>query len=238
MKQTQYGRYTYNSPSLIRRYTHRLRLNRSIKSLGLRKIDSILDYGAGDGYMAKLLCKLGFTNICCFEPLGEQYSQMLYLLSEHPEIQKTNNVSEIIKHKYDKIFCLEVLEHLPEKQLITSIQTIYKLLNKDGKALITVPCESGINGFVKNCIKKTIDKNENYSYTDLWNIAHNKKAISRIAKHHDTHPYIYEHLGFSNIQLEQYLNSNNFEIENKFYFPLKYLNFFSSQIFYIISKRE
>lgn len=235
MKQTQYGIYTYNSPSLIRRATHKLRLKRSIAALNLINSDNVLDYGAGDGYLAILLHELNIKNVTCYEPMYEQYEQMQYLLSDIP-IHKINSTHAIANQTFSKIFCLEVLEHLPEEQLNISLQVIYKLLDRNGKALLTVPCESGANGFIKNSIKKTIDKNRTYTYKDLWKIAFNKKKIERIIKHTDTTPYIYEHLGFNNIQFENYLIANQFKVERKINFPLKYLSLFSSQVFYVVSK--
>ena len=236
MKNTQYGDYTYNSPSFIRRSTHQLRLKRSLKTLNLSDNDTILDYGAGDGYFATLLNKEKCNNITCYEPMNEQYEQMKFLLSDFSNIHKTNSIDKVSNQSFTKIFCLEVLEHLPEEQLNTSLKTIYELLEKNGKVLLTVPCESGSSGFIKNSIKKTIDKNKTYSYKDLWNIAFNKKRVERIIKHSDTTPYIYEHFGFNNIQFEDYLIANNFKIERKINFPLKYISIFSSQVFYVLSK--
>lgn len=236
MKKTQYGVYTYNSPSFIRRTTHKLRLKRSVETLNLSGTDTVLDYGAGDGYLATLLYKLNIKNITCYEPMGEQYDQMKCLLADFPSIHKTNRIDIIANQLFSKIFCLEVLEHLPEEQLNTSLKTIYDLLDKSGKALLTVPCESGANGFIKNSIKKTIDKNRTYTYKDLWDIAFNKKRVERIVKHSNSTPYIYEHFGFNNIQFEDYLVANQFKVERKIHFPLKYLSLFSSQVFYVVSK--
>lgn len=236
MEETQYGKYTYNSSSFIRRTTHRLRLKKSLNTLNLNQNDCILDYGAGDGYLATLIYNLKHHNITCFEPMDTQYTQMLSLLSEFSDIKKTKNYLELSNNKYNKIFCLEVMEHLPEEQLNISLQEIYKLLDKNGKVLITVPCESGINGFLKNCIKKIVDRDSTYKYKELWQISFNKKKIERNIKHAETNPYIYEHFGFNNIQFEHYINANKFKIERKEHFPLKYLKIFSSQIFYTISK--
>lgn len=236
MKQTQYGRYTYNSPSLIRRMTHKLRLKISIESLGLELHDKILDYGAGDGYMASLMYGLKYRHITCFEPMKVQYDQMSYLLSDMHDIVLSNSVLELKHKKYDHIFCLEVLEHLPKAHLDIALDTIYNLLDVKGKALITVPCESGFNGFVKNCIKKIVDRSTVYTFKDLWNIAYGKKKVNRIVKHEDEHPYIYEHFGFNNEELERNLKLKHFSIERKFYFPLKYTHLFSSQIFYVVSR--
>lgn len=236
MKNTQYGVYTYNSPSFIRRRTHMLRLKRSVETLNLRDTDSVLDYGAGDGYLATLLNKVSIKKITCYEPMSVQYDQMKYLLSDFPNIYKADSIDKISNQSFTRIFCLEVLEHLPEEQLNISLKEIYNLLDKKGKVLITVPCESGVNGFIKNVIKKTIDKNRAYTYKDLWEIAFNKKKVERIIKHSDITPYIYEHFGFNNIQFEDYLIANKFKIERKINFPLKSLSFFSSQVFYVLSK--
>jgi 2-polyprenyl-3-methyl-5-hydroxy-6-metoxy-1,4-benzoquinol methylase len=236
MKQTQYGLYTYNSPNFIRRTTHKLRLKRSIQALNLLDSDSILDYGAGDGYLAKQLNERGGKNITCYEPMDEQFDQMQYFISDLKNINKVKNIDILSKQKFSKIFCLEVLEHLPEIQLNKTLQTIHTLLDTKGKVLLTVPCESGANGFIKNSIKKIVDNNKTYSFKDLWDIAFNNKKIARVIEHSDTTPYIYKHFGFNNAQFEECIIANKFIIESKINFPLKYLSLFSSQVFYVISK--
>lgn len=236
MKQTQYGKYTYNSSSIIRRYTHKLRLKKSLKVLNLKKSDKVLDYGAGDGYFATLLKKRHLKEISCYEPVNEQFEQMKFVLSDFSDIDLIKNINSIKDQSFNKVFCLEVLEHLPEERLTKSLKEIYDLLNANGEALLTVPRESGFNGFVKNSIKKTIDKNKKYTYKELWDISFNKKKVDRIVMHKDTMPYIYEHFGFNNIQLEKSLIESKFKIQKKISFPFKYLSLFSSQIFYIVTK--
>jgi 2-polyprenyl-3-methyl-5-hydroxy-6-metoxy-1,4-benzoquinol methylase len=216
--------------------THKLRLKISIDTLNLELHDHILDYGAGDGYLASVLCGLKHQYITCFEPMKVQYDQMKYLLSDTNDIVLSNTLLELKNKKYDKLFCLEVLEHLPDTHLNIAIDNIYHLLEDNGKALITVPCESGFNGFVKNCIKKIVDRSTTYSYVDLWNIAYHKKKVNRIIEHENEHPYIYEHFGFNNDEFERRLALKQFTIERKFYFPLRYTHLFSSQIFYVVSR--
>lgn len=237
MKKTQYGIYTYNSPSFIRRITHKLRLKKSFKTLVLNDNDRILDYGAGDGFFASLLHNASSFEVTCYEPMKEQYDQMLYLLSNLPKIHKVENIDELSNRTFTKIFCLEVLEHLPDKELKTSLKKIYDLLDKNGKALLTVPCESGTNGFIKNSIKKLVDKNSAFTFKELLEIAFDKKKITRVVSHSDTTPYIYKHFGFNNRIFENLLIEHKFKIDKKTNFPLKFLPIFSSQIFYVVSKQ-
>lgn len=235
MVETQYGKYTYNSPSLIRRTTHKLRLTKSIQSAKLKNSDNILDFGAGDGYLGKMIYTKGFHKITCYEPVEEQFQQMKQLLEDNPSIRTTNDLADLTPHKFDVIFCLEVMEHLTDATIENCLENIKRLLTDNGKILISVPWESGLNGFVKNCIKKTIDKDKTYSYSDLWKIAFNKKNVPRKVIDFDSFPYIIEHFGFNNYHFEKILVKNKLLIAKKTNFPFR---IFSSQIFYLIQKND
>ncbi|NPA35804.1 MAG: class I SAM-dependent methyltransferase [Chlorobi bacterium] len=237
IKDTKYGTYTYNSPSILRRLIHRYRLKKSLNIINVKKSNRILDYGAGDGYLSMKLYEQGFKDVTCFEPMEQQFEQLKYMLSDIQDVKIVNDVNEIMNCRFEKAFCLEVLEHLPEKQLKDALKNIYTLLNEKGDLLISVPCETGINGFIKNSIKKMIDNNSTYSYLDLWKISFNKKKINRKIQHEESTPYIYEHFGFNNSVLEKRIKENGFIIKKKIFFPSNILRIFSSHILYVVSKK-
>jgi 2-polyprenyl-6-hydroxyphenyl methylase/3-demethylubiquinone-9 3-methyltransferase len=65
------------------------------------KPSRLLDYGGGNGMLARLLAERGFPNVDCYDPHVEQYAQMP-------------------PHKYDCIVSFEVFEHTTDPLRLVS----------------------------------------------------------------------------------------------------------------------
>ena len=85
--------------------------------------NSLLDFGCGKAFLYKNKFKIGdkeFTNLSDFWNLKNIY---LY----DPGLEE---YSDYPKGKYDGIICTDVVEHIPEDDVLNFIDELYKLSNK------------------------------------------------------------------------------------------------------------
>ena len=84
-----------------------------LKQLGLKKEDSILDFGCGSGNMVNYLHLVGYKNAIGYDKYNIKFSD-----------KKT------LDHQYDCIICQDVLEHSQKPQLL--LEKLVKLLKIKG----------------------------------------------------------------------------------------------------------
>ena len=85
--------------------------------------NSLLDFGCGKAFLYKNKFKIGdkeFTNLSDFWNL-----QNIYLYD--PGLEE---YSDYPKGKYDGIICTDVVEHIPENDILNFIDELFKLSNK------------------------------------------------------------------------------------------------------------
>lgn len=97
----------------------------AIELFGRYEDSKILDYGCAKGYLVKAMRLLGLN------AWGEDISD--YAISNCPSDVK-RYVSKVTTKKYDVIFCKDVLEHVPERQL----QGILKMLQGRAKQFLFI----------------------------------------------------------------------------------------------------
>lgn len=124
---------TYESKNLITRVYFRWKINKAIKLAKLKKEDIILDFGCGDGWLEKKL---------------KNYK--IYGYDINPE--KTF-VKDYKKIKPNKIFALDVFEHIPKEEIIKIIGN-FKKLNKRFDLIVSVPTENLISRKIRKLVGK------------------------------------------------------------------------------------
>jgi SAM-dependent methyltransferase len=124
---------TYESGNLIAKIYFRWKVMTAIKLAGLKKEDIILDYGCGDGWLEH---KLKNYNI--------------YGYDLNPE--KTF-VKDYTKIRPNKIFVLDVFEHVPVK-VIKEIIGSFKKMGKF-ELIISQPTENWLSRKVRKLIGKS-----------------------------------------------------------------------------------
>lgn len=111
---------------------------RSHRLLPKEKDASILEIGCGMGNLLLALKELGFKKTIGIDIDKSQAKscQSLGLNVESTDaISFLNNASE----KYDRIFLLDVLEHMPKPDQVVLLRSIYKALKPDGLLALSVP---------------------------------------------------------------------------------------------------
>lgn len=135
----------------------------------------ILDFGGGSGELCKLL-SVQFPNakICMYEPSLEKRQEALENLRDVPnEIQVIGDFNEISSNEsFDLIFCLEVMEHIPESQILIELKRISEILRNEGYLVVGVPNEIYMSGMIRGLFRlyrRLTLKDEfiNHGYTEF-----------------------------------------------------------------------
>jgi len=234
-----YQNSTYQSPSFIKRYLHQKRFRDIVDILKLKKFDTFLDYGCGDGYLLKLVSTIiNPRNVFGFEPAKSMYKQALENLKEEGIVVASD--SNTLPYKeFTRIACLETCEHLCSDELIKLFESIDRLLVKQGKAIFSVPVEIGIPALLKNTFRFMKDRNyDNLNLKNFIKVFLGMPVKRNVNQKLSNVKYIYSHIGFDHRNFESKL-SKYFSIESKQYSPVNFLGtFLNNTIFYVCLKQS
>lgn len=163
---------TYNSSNLITKIYFRWKVMTAIKLANLKKDDIILDYGCGDGWLEHKL---------------KNYN--LYGYDLNP---KKSFIKDYRKIKSNKIFVLDVFEHIP----VNEIKKIIKNFKKMGKfhLIVSQPTENWISRKVRKLVGKTeVPKEHITRYEEIIEILNEEfKLIKKVNFFSVCHIFLYE----------------------------------------------
>ncbi len=143
---------TYQSSIfLVRKYFYS-RINQAIELAKLDREDVVLDVGCGFGYLIKKIASK--VKLCI--GVDADISQV------NQQVRKMSNVKLVKTDVRDlsldivptKIFCVSVLEHIPEKDLEHMVSNIKKMMQKRGNLIVGLPTENIIYSFARKLIRK------------------------------------------------------------------------------------
>ena len=219
---------TDNSVS-IKRYSHAKRFKVALRFIA--RHDKILDYGAGDGYFLRLAAnKVGNPLSCyAYEPtiLHELRATLADLL---PLSQTSAEFDRFEEFAFDKIFCLEVLEHLPDGEIQLALARFKKSLKRDGKIIISVPIETGISGFLKNMFRLVFS--QTHADTNFKNIV---RSLFGLEVARPSGSYIPSHIGFNYRNLYRHFAEEGLSVERECFSPFPMFGaVLNSQIFFVL----
>lgn len=97
--------------------------------------ESILDIGCGDGFFLGTLSKIDGKKI------GIDLSQnaIAFAKAFHPSIDYRCMSVENVEEVFDIATCIEVLEHIPDQDLIRFIQSTFSKIRRNGRLILSVP---------------------------------------------------------------------------------------------------
>ncbi len=95
-----------------------------------------LDFGAGEGHLAKVLLEQGFRT-AMFEPVGNRLSRMPEAIAAHPAFLGT--IDEHSAERFDAVLLADVMEHILDQDLQPVLHRLRSLLTERGVVIVTVP---------------------------------------------------------------------------------------------------
>ncbi len=234
----RYSDITINDRNPIKRKLQRTRLRHSLKilqSLSADAVVKILDFGAGDATLAKYVSEiLPKAKIFCYEPSPDLLEQAKENPLLPPEIRITGNLSDLPARQFDYIFCLEVLEHLPENLIPHTLEQIRLLLHANGALVFSVPNEIYLAALMKGLFRLTrrwgdIDARPLNILKAILGRSITPRPVSEISK---GVPYIFRHIGFDYRRLQKTIQEK-FELLSGYGSPLPSLPlFFNFEIYW------
>lgn len=231
----EYDKITYNSRFYLKRVLHKKRFTDAVKLLKPSYNDIVLDYGSGDGQFVVVFRELFPENtIFAYEPA----TSMFNLLKEkviNLNINVVNMFPEIENNKFSKITCLEVCEHLNDRNLTSLIENIKHILDENGQILISVPIEIGISSFFKN-IFRLVKSHGDYSNLTFQNLIN--ALLCRSVNRSENQKlsgldYYFSHVGFNHKSFIKIIQ-NHFRIIKIYYSPINFLKGFLNNSIYLV----
>jgi cyclopropane fatty-acyl-phospholipid synthase-like methyltransferase len=141
---------TYENKNFLTRTYFIKKVDAAIKFAGLKKEDLILDFGCGAGWLEKRLKK--------FNIIGYDINPNKTFIKDYRTL------------KPDKIFCLDVFEHIPPSE-IREILDNFRKMNPDSQLIVSVPTGNFISRKVRKLVGKTeVPKEHITSYEEILKI--------------------------------------------------------------------
>lgn len=254
----RYSDITFGDPSAIKRYVQRRRLADALSVLGRpdkRFAGRLLDYGAGNGELTKLIAKrFPEAQVVCYEPSLEMLAEAQENLFGLENVDIVSSLKVTANASFDYVFCLEVFEHLPPGQTAKVIRRIDRLLGPHGMCVVGVPNELYIMALLKGAFRMqralrskwhfgTYSKRHfgtyDTSYGNILRAAVGKPPTDRPRKRLGPGlPYHPHHTGFDHRRLRAQL-CETFEMVRAFGSPLgKTGELLNSEIIFVMKKRH
>ncbi|MFT3997406.1 MAG: class I SAM-dependent methyltransferase [Asticcacaulis sp.] len=163
--QPDYASITRRDPNPVKRWLQNRRLTDALSLLGGRRPAVSIDYGAGDGELARLLRQaVPEGEVICFEPSVQLLAQAQAHVGGLAGVKLTAEVAGLPDACADAIFCLEVFEHLPPEETEAALAQMARLLKADGVLIIGVPVETGpvarVKGWFRGLRRDDFDTDE------------------------------------------------------------------------------
>jgi SAM-dependent methyltransferase len=154
----RYADLTVNDRNPVKRHLQRKRLAHGLAAVADLPASfggRMLDFGCGDGELAKLLL-MRFPNagITCYEPAPAFRAQAADNLAGLEGVELTGDVTRLADHGFDIVFCLEVLEHLPERETGDLLDAVDRLLHPAGRFVVGVPNEIHLPALVRGMFRR------------------------------------------------------------------------------------
>ncbi|MCA9007310.1 MAG: class I SAM-dependent methyltransferase, partial [Planctomycetaceae bacterium] len=152
-----YSDITFQDKNPVKRWLQQRRLVSATRLGQQNQVPAVVcDYGAGDGELCKQLAELWpDTKFFCYEPTDHFLAEAKENLKSLKNVEFFQDIKQVPQGEVDLLFCLEVFEHLPEKETHEALLTISKLIKAGGEVVIGVPVEVGIPALYKGIFRMT-----------------------------------------------------------------------------------
>lgn len=191
MSLPDYAALTRDDPNPLKRWLQRRRLDDALAALpkDLRP-RLILDYGAGDGELARRLnLRFSEARVVAFEPtpqFADAARQRGCTVVEH---------EGELPSGADLIVCAEVFEHLPAREEAAALDRIVDLLAPGGTLLVGVPVETGPAALLKGVFRLARGQ-PGAVWSAVWRAARGRAGPPRAEADLAGRRYHPSHIGF------------------------------------------
>lgn len=243
------GADTHSHRSVLIRFPHRRRFALAVQAL--RRTSSelhILDYGAGDGELLISLLRSDVGNQVSKAIGYEPVQHILDDLTDRVEreglghrITGVHDLQDVHNmERFDFIFCLSVLEHLPLGERLAFYRLCQDRLKPTGAIIVEVPVEIGFSLIIKHLGRTLIKKRA--SEQSIGSLCRGlfgmpKRDVRRFDPFERS--FIRTHHGFDYRTLREEL-ATVFSIESSFGSPFRRLSapLGNQEIFFVMRTRE
>ncbi len=232
-----YGYYDYAAGThrhrrRLFRFSHLRRFRIAGELLAVEAGSRLLDYGSGSGYLLQLLLpQVAAERMTALEPIDFLRTQIRERLDGAP-VRLVESPGELPDGSFDRIACLEVLEHLQPHDVRGVIVALDRLLAPDGILVVSVPIEIGPTVLVKFAAAVVLTRmDRRYTLPELVHA-----ALGRRVRRDPTMRFL-PHKGFDYREMRRLLQER-FVIDREVYSPVPWLGgLLNAQILWRMRRR-
>lgn len=228
-----YSQMTYNNQWRLKRWSHgaRFQIALDLSRRFVSRPRNMLDYGAGDGHFAHILRAANpDAKVVAFDP-GRSMASALKAKAAADAGLSVVFRKEEIDGTYDTIFCLEVLEHLQDDEILRALDLWRDHLREEGVVIVSVPIETGLGGLLKTAVRLGIGESHREGHSSRAMC----KAVLGFEIDRGQASYIGSHIGFSHSRLRRLLQKSGVTIRQTRYSPMPWTGPINSQCFWVLS---
>jgi SAM-dependent methyltransferase len=242
-QQMTYESITLKDPNPVKRWFQRRRYSdalRAWKNPRLNERVHVLDFGGGNGELLRQLAVSPSICATIYEPTPSLMAEAKQMLSSSDCVTFTESVTALRDETYDYVFCLEVFEHLPEKETVQALAEIRRLLKPGGLAVIGVPIEIYFPALVKGIFRISrrygeFDATPRNVFAAMIGQPPSKRPTTEISSGLNYH---FHHLGFD-FRCLQRLIAESFPIKRRWFSPFPVLGgMLNSEVYYLLQKAQ
>lgn len=198
----------------------------------------VMDFGAGDGELIRQMVGLANVDAWAYEPTPSLMAEAQEKLAGVDSVVLIEGLDAVAPGSFDYVFCLEVFEHLPEKETADAVADIQRLLKDDGLAVIGVPHELFLPALFKGLFRMVRRRGEfDARPGNIWAAVRGRPPRPRpVAEIAPGVAYHFHHLGFDYRDLERLLKQR-FRVAKKWFSPLPVLGAgMNSEVYFLLRK--
>lgn len=237
-----YGYYDYAAATHLHkrrlfRFSHARRFDVALTLLAPDDGCRLLDFGSGDGYFLQLAIERGVDGaMTAYEPIGflqDQIRERFAARREGAPIDVIDGTESCPEGAFDRIACLEVLEHLQPGPRDTVIRELERLLAPEGRLVVSVPIEVGPTALCKY-LGAVILTRKDRRYRPLEVV----RATLGLRVERDPTMRFLPHKGFDFRELRVLLRER-FRMKREVYSPLPFLRgALNAQVLWVLEHRR
>ena len=236
-----YESLTVNDPNPVKRWIQKRRYYDALRAWEKPQLNEqvqVLDYGGGNGELLQRLADTPAVRATLYEPTASLMIEAKQMLSGREFVTFTECVTDLEDGTYDFVFCLEVLEHLPEKETVQALAEIRRLLKPGGLAVIGVPVEICFPALVKGLFRMSrrygeFDATPGNVFAAMLGQAPSNRPTAQITPGFNYH---FHHLGFDFRRLQRQI-AETFTIKKRWFSPVPvFAGVLNSEVYYLLQK--